>query len=73
MVNFPLAPIFIPAHHLDWTDKAIKAGTDGLIYDLEDSVPHAKKSISRQEVLKFLKINKFKIPIFIRINSRNKM
>ena len=69
MVNFPLAPIFIPAHHLDWTDKAIKAGTDGLIYDLEDSVPHAKKSISRQELLKFLKITKFEIPIFIRINS----
>ena len=69
MVSFPIAPIFIPAHHIDWTNKAIEAGADGLIYDLEDAVPYAKKDISRQELLKFLGNNKLETPILIRINS----
>ena len=38
MKKFPISPIFIPADKLEYTEKAIKSGADGIIFDLEDGI-----------------------------------
>jgi citrate lyase subunit beta / citryl-CoA lyase len=42
--------LFVPGHKPSWADKAIAAGTDAIILDLEDSVPAADKASARQAV-----------------------
>src|SRR5262249_29874993 len=42
--------LFVPGHKPSWADKAIAAGTDAIILDLEDSVPAADKAMARQAV-----------------------
>lgn len=44
--------LFVPAHRASWVDKAIASGTDGIILDLEDSVPADLKDQARQEAAK---------------------
>ena len=39
--------LFVPAHRGAWVEKAIAAGADGLIIDLEDSVPAERKDEAR--------------------------
>ena len=39
--------LFVPGHKPDWVPKAVAAGADLLILDLEDSVPVADKSRAR--------------------------
>jgi citrate lyase subunit beta / citryl-CoA lyase len=39
--------LFVPAHREGWVEKAIAAGPDAVILDLEDSVPDAEKSSAR--------------------------
>jgi citrate lyase subunit beta/citryl-CoA lyase len=40
--------LFVPAHKPGWVGKAIAAGPDGIIIDLEDSVPAARKGEARE-------------------------
>ncbi|MDV7090804.1 CoA ester lyase [Rhodococcus opacus] len=42
--------LFVPGHRASWVDKAISAGVDGIILDLEDSVPTSLKAEGRAEV-----------------------
>ena len=42
--------LFVPGHKRSWADKAVAAGPDALILDLEDSVPVALKDEARQTV-----------------------
>ena len=39
--------LFVPGNKPAWVEKALNAGTDGLILDLEDSVPVAEKAAAR--------------------------
>jgi len=39
--------LFVPAHRESWVDKAVASGTDGIILDLEDSVPAGVKAEAR--------------------------
>ncbi len=39
--------LFVPGHREGWAEKAIAAGADGLILDLEDSVPEHLKDQGR--------------------------
>jgi len=39
--------LFVPAHREGWHRKAVHAGTDALILDLEDSVPEESKASAR--------------------------
>ena len=45
MNPFPLCPLFVPANKLDWIKKAERSEADGLIIDLEDSVPAEEKNV----------------------------
>jgi citrate lyase subunit beta/citryl-CoA lyase len=42
--------LFVPGHKPSWAEKAIAAGTDAIILDLEDSVPAADKAAARAAV-----------------------
>jgi len=42
--------LFVPGHKETWPDKAIAAGADGLILDLEDAVPIGMKAEAREVV-----------------------
>lgn len=42
--------LFVPGHKPDWADKALKAGADAIVLDLEDSVPEGEKAGARELV-----------------------
>ena len=64
--------LFVPAGKLDKWDKAVSSGADILCIDLEDSVPPAKKSDSRNVVFNFLENGNLKHPfVILRINGPN--
>jgi citrate lyase subunit beta/citryl-CoA lyase len=42
--------LFVPGHRGTWVEKAIASGVDGIILDLEDSVPSNLKAEGRAEV-----------------------
>jgi citrate lyase subunit beta / citryl-CoA lyase len=47
--EWPLrAFLFVPAHRPTWVAKAIRAGTDAVVLDLEDSVPPEHKNEARR-------------------------
>ncbi|GGG29861.1 CoA ester lyase [Rhodococcoides trifolii] len=39
--------LFVPAHREGWAEKAVRAGVDAIILDLEDSVPAGAKADAR--------------------------
>jgi len=61
--------LFIPAHRLEWIEKAGRFKPDAVILDLEDAVPHAEKEraraiarqglpiLARQGILPFVRVN----------------
>ena len=71
MNKFPICPIFIPANKLNYVEKAIKAGADGIIFDLEDSVLSNDKAKAREDLFKYLLSNNPNIIIYIRVNDIN--
>ena len=54
MKKLPITPIFIPANKLDYIEKAIKSGADGIIFDLEDAIPNEEKQVTRKSLFEFL-------------------
>jgi citrate lyase subunit beta / citryl-CoA lyase len=42
--------LFVPGHKSSWAEKAVAAGADAIILDLEDSVPAADKAAARATV-----------------------
>lgn len=42
--------LFVPGHKPDWVAKAVRAGVDAVILDLEDSVPETHKAQARENV-----------------------
>jgi citrate lyase subunit beta/citryl-CoA lyase len=64
--------LFIPAHKPEWAHKALAAGADCLVLDLEDSVPADLKEASRDIVRKTLPELRASSPdvgLFVRPNS----
>jgi citrate lyase subunit beta / citryl-CoA lyase len=39
--------LFVPAHRHGWADKAVAAGADGILLDLQDAVPDQQKAAAR--------------------------
>jgi citrate lyase subunit beta/citryl-CoA lyase len=42
--------LFVPAHREGWVEKALAAGPDAVILDLEDSVPEGEKDSARERI-----------------------
>ena len=69
MTPFPVSPLFVPANRLDWIKKTETSETDGLIIDLEDSVPLGDKGKTREELANYLSSEEISTPFFIRTNT----
>jgi citrate lyase subunit beta/citryl-CoA lyase len=64
--------LFVPAHKPEWAHKALAAGSDCIVLDLEDSVPADLKESSRDVVRKTLPELRAASPtagLFVRPNS----
>lgn len=63
--------LFVPGHRGSWLEKAIDKGVDGVILDLEDSVPHDLKAEARHTVaesIRRVRAAGATISIFVRLN-----
>lgn len=64
--------LFVPGHRGTWVEKAIASGADGLILDLEDSVPAELKAEARQEVARSItrvRESGSEISLYVRVNA----
>lgn len=64
--------LFVPGHRETWPAKAVAAGVDGVILDLEDSVPAAMKEEAREKVassIRALAGGSRKVGIYVRLNA----
>jgi citrate lyase subunit beta / citryl-CoA lyase len=60
--------LFVPGHRERMIEKAPGAGADGLLYDLEDSVPAAERATARQMLAGALAAPRT-LPRYIRVNG----
>lgn len=63
--------LFVPGHRGTWVEKAIAKGVDGVILDLEDSVPTDLKAEARAEVahsITRVRENGSDISVYVRLN-----
>jgi citrate lyase subunit beta / citryl-CoA lyase len=64
--------LFVPGHRESWPAKAVTAGADGVILDLEDSVPTNLKAEGRQITaasIKALAAGPRRIGVYVRLNA----
>ena len=64
--------LFVPGHKEGWPDKAVAAGADGVILDLEDAVPTAMKAQARDIVadsIRKLAAGSRKVGVYVRLNA----
>lgn len=64
--------LFVPGHKQGWAAKAVAAGTDAIILDLEDSVPYDMKQDARgmvAETIRDLARNHPHVSVYVRLNS----
>lgn len=64
--------LFVPGHRGTWVEKGVAAGVDGLILDLEDSVPEDLKADARAEVARSitrLRRSGSSVGVYVRVNA----
>lgn len=64
--------LFVPGNKPDWAAKALKAGPDAIVLDLEDSVPDAEKEAARAQVagaIGTLRALDPDVGVFVRVNG----
>jgi citrate lyase subunit beta/citryl-CoA lyase len=64
--------LFVPGHRGSWVEKAVASGVDGLILDLEDSVPEGLKAEARAEVARSIaRLHESGSPVgvYVRVNA----
>lgn len=64
--------LFVPGHRDSWVEKAVSAGADGLILDLEDSVPATLKDEARPvtaESVRRVRETDAGVGLYVRLNA----
>lgn len=64
--------LFVPGHKEGWPAKAVAAGADGVILDLEDAVPASMKAEARETTaasIRKLAEGPRKIGVYVRLNA----
>ncbi|MGI9621325.1 MAG: HpcH/HpaI aldolase/citrate lyase family protein [Acidimicrobiales bacterium] len=61
--------LYVPGNRPDRFDKALAAGADEIIIDLEDSVPEAAKAAARADAASWLRSHS-DAPAWVRVNNR---
>ena len=65
-MRIPRSYLFVPGNRPDRFDKALAAGADTVIVDLEDAVPPAEKAMARKHVAGWLSPEH---PVIVRVNA----
>jgi citrate lyase subunit beta/citryl-CoA lyase len=65
-LRIPRSYLFVPGNRPDRFDKALAAGADAVIVDLEDAVPPAEKATARRHVAEWLSPAH---PVIVRVNA----
>lgn len=63
--------LFVPGHRPTWVEKAIDAGADCVVLDLEDSIPDAEKVGARAvvaESIRRVRATNERVGLFVRVN-----
>ncbi|GER22304.1 CoA ester lyase [Zafaria cholistanensis] len=63
--------LFVPGHRPAWVEKAVNAGADCVVLDLEDSVPTAEKAPARAlvaESIRRVRAANAEVGLFVRVN-----
>lgn len=64
--------LFVPGHRKGWAEKAVAAGADAVILDLEDSVPRDMKAETRHmvaETIRDLARDHPHVGVYVRLNA----
>jgi citrate lyase subunit beta / citryl-CoA lyase len=64
--------LFVPGNKPAWAPKALRAGPDAIVLDLEDSVPDGEKAAARAQVRESIRVLRALDPaagIFVRVNG----
>jgi citrate lyase subunit beta/citryl-CoA lyase len=64
--------LFVPGHKTSWVSKAIDAGADAIVLDLEDSVPEGDKDGARalvRESIDQVRTNNTEVALLVRVNA----
>lgn len=62
--------LFLPAHRIDWARKTASSAVDGVILDLEDSVPPARKAEARALIAEEIALLHAQgIAVIVRVNA----
>ena len=64
--------LFVPGHRESWPAKAVAAGADGVILDLEDAVPQNLKAEAREITagsIRALAAGSRKVGVYVRLNA----
>ena len=61
--------LFVPGHDTRKLAKSLESGADALILDLEDAVPEREKARARETCSEFIRANRHRIPLFVRVNA----
>ena len=71
MKLLPRSYLFVPGHRAERFDKALAAGADAVILDLEDAVPAAEKNAARDAVLQWARAREAapSPQILVRVNA----
>lgn len=71
MRAIPIFPLFVPADRPERYEKALAAGSDSVIVDLEDAVAATNKGMAREHMLTHLpsRLLRRKAKVFVRING----
>lgn len=63
--------LFVPGHRPAWVEKAVNAGADCVVLDLEDSVPAGEKAAARAlvaESIRRVRTANAEVGLFVRVN-----
>jgi citrate lyase subunit beta/citryl-CoA lyase len=63
--------LFVPGDRPDRMDKALAAGADAVIIDLEDAVARERKADARRHAAECLARRDRRTPLFVRVNALN--
>jgi citrate lyase subunit beta / citryl-CoA lyase len=61
--------LFAPGNEQRKLDKALSAGADAVVFDLEDAVPSSQKTAARAAVRATLERGPYEVPVLVRVNA----